>query len=32
MDMTIGDIAKMEINPEDGLIVHSGAYIASTSM
>ena len=31
MDMTIGDIAKMEINPEDGLIVHSGAYIASTS-
>jgi uncharacterized protein (TIGR00266 family) len=27
----IGDIAKMEINPEDGLIVHSGAYIASTS-
>jgi uncharacterized protein (TIGR00266 family) len=27
----IGDIVKMEINPENGLIVHSGAYIASTS-
>ena len=27
----IGDIVKMEIKPEDGLIVHSGAYIASTS-
>lgn len=26
----IGDIVKMEINPENGLIVHSGAYIAST--
>jgi uncharacterized protein (TIGR00266 family) len=27
----IGDIVRMEINPENGLIVHSGAYIASTS-
>ncbi|MBV9176806.1 MAG: TIGR00266 family protein [Nitrososphaeraceae archaeon] len=27
----IGDIVKMEIKPEDGLIVHSGAYIAWTS-
>lgn len=27
----IGDIIKKEINSEDGLIVHSGAYIASTS-
>lgn len=27
----IGDIVKMEVKPEDGLIVQSGAYIASTS-